>query len=147
MAAEPFPSTDPVQGTLFPFEAVRVETVLSRNPVHNLAKRHPIEIAIHVADEQGASELHWQVSYNSRYGPPGPLAYKLDTLIINRRLDEAGQPTPKILALGSLREICVELGVNEGQATQDTKRALLQNAGAFIQAKLQYRGRDGADLL
>ena len=38
----------------------------------------------------------------SEYGQPGPLAYKLDTLIINRRIEEARRPIPRMLRLGSL---------------------------------------------
>jgi hypothetical protein len=82
------------------------------------------------------------VSYNSKYGQPGPLAYKVDTLIINRRIEEAPRPIPKIIKLGSLRDICRELKVNEGQATRNVK-ALLQNASAFITAKRTYKGSDG----
>lgn len=33
----------------------------------------------------------WQVSHNSRYGQPGPLAYKVDTHVVNRRIDKASR--------------------------------------------------------
>jgi len=133
------------QGELFPLEIIRTETVLSRNPIHNLSTGKPIEIAIQIADTDGKTTLQWQVSHNSRYGHPGRLAYKVDTLIVNRRIEEAGRPVPKLLSLGSLRDICAELGVNEGKATQDVKRALLQNAFAGITAKVNYLGQDGAE--
>jgi hypothetical protein len=32
--------------------------------------------------------VQWEVTYNARYGQPGPLAYKVDTLVVNRRLDQ-----------------------------------------------------------
>jgi hypothetical protein len=135
-------STENRQGELFPLDVVRVETVLSRNPVHNLAKQGKIDIVINLTDESGKSTFNWQVSYNSRYGQPGPLAYKLDTLIINRRIEEAGRPVPKVIRLGSLHEICAELGISEGQSKQHVKRALLQNASAFVTAHFTYCASD-----
>src|SRR4051794_1936498 len=101
MAEHTQPSSENKQGKLFPVDIVRVETVFSRNPVHNLARQGKIDIVINVTDDSGQSTLKWQVSYNSRYGQPGPLAYKLDTLIINRRIEEAGRPVPKVIKLGS----------------------------------------------
>ena len=55
--------------------------------------------------------LQWEVSHSERYGQPRQVAYKLDTLVINRRLDEQGRPLPKMVCLGSLREIAEELGL------------------------------------
>lgn len=145
MALQPNPGPEKQQGELFPLDIVRVETVLSRNPVHNLARQGKIDIAINVADENGRTTFKWQVSYNSRYGQPGPLAYKLDTLIVNRRIEEAGRPVPKVIRLGSLREICAELGISDGQSKENVKRALLQNAFAGITAKLTYTAQDGTE--
>lgn len=142
MSSDP-PASEGGQGQLFPLDIIRTETVLSRNPIHNLSKRGGIEIAIEVTDAQGKGSLLWQVSYNSKYGAPGPLAYKVDTLIVNRRIEEAGRPIPKLVRLGSLSEICAELGLTDGKSTQDVKRALLQNAFAGITARLAYTGTDG----
>jgi hypothetical protein len=128
---------------LFPLNPIRIETVLSRFPVHRLAKRGGISIDIKESTGDGEIKTIWEVSYNSKYGQPGPLAYKVDTLIINRRIEEAPRPIPKIIKLGSLRDICRELEVNEGQATRNIKKALLQNASAFITAKRTYKGSDG----
>src|SRR3954454_14745386 len=82
--------------------------------------------------------------YNSEYGQPGPHAYKVDTLIVNRRLDEAHRPLPEVLRLGSLREINRELGLAEDD-TQTVKRALIQNASAFISARIRYKPRNARD--
>ena len=76
----------------------------------------------------------------NRHGQPGPLAYKLDTLVINRKIDEAGRPTPRILALGSLHEIALELGLDRNTAA--VRKALLQNVGAIINAKITYKAVD-----
>lgn len=130
---------------LVPFNIIRCETVLSRLPIHNLAKHGRINIEIKKRNEGGAVELLWEVSYNERYGAPRQLAYKLDTLVINRRIEEAGRPLPKAVRLGSLRDVCKELGVSEGETTNQIKKALHQNAGAYITAKLSYVGNDGSE--
>ena len=69
----------------------------------------------------------------------------MDTVVINRRIDEAGRPLPKVIRLGSLRDICRELSVNEGQATRNVKRALHQNASAYINAKITYTATDRSE--
>jgi hypothetical protein len=86
------------------------------------------------------------VDYPKKLGQPGPCAYKVDTLIINRRIDEAGKPVPKIIKLGSLHDICRALGLSEGKSKNDVKRALKQNAGALISARRSYKGIDGTEL-
>ena len=83
--------------------------------------------------------------HNSKYGQPGPLAYKLDTLIINRRIEEATRPIFRIIRLGSLHDICRELGTSEGKSRDNIKKALYQNASVFITAKIRYRQPDGAE--
>ncbi|HMB08803.1 MAG TPA: hypothetical protein VKP69_34375 [Isosphaeraceae bacterium] len=87
--------------------------------------------------------ISWQVAHSSQYGQPGPLAYKVDTLIVNRRIEEAGRPIPRIIQLGSLRDICRELGISEGRNRDEIRKALYQNASAFITAKLRYNSADG----
>lgn len=111
-------------------------------PFHELTKKGDVHIRITRKNELGEVDLLWKVSPNPDYGTPRQLAYKLDTIVVNRRLEELGRPLPKIIRLGSLREISKELGRNV--PTNDVKKALLQNASAFITAKLSYRGRDGA---
>lgn len=132
-------------GELIPLSIIRTETVLSRLPIHNLCKRGRINIEIKKRGERGAVDLLWEVSYNDRYGPPRQLAYKLDTLVVNRRIEEADRPLPKHIRLGSLREICKELDLSEGEATNQVKRAIHQNAGAYITAKLSYKANDGTE--
>ena len=99
-------------------------------------------IVIKIVRHNAAGEviLHWQVSPNRDYGDPRALAYKIDTLIINRRLDELGRPLPKLVPLGSLRQIGVELGIPSN--TGHIKNALHQNASAYITAKLSYIAND-----
>src|SRR6478736_5146198 len=102
------PATNEQTPELVPLNVIRVETALSRYPVHRLAKQGTISIEIHEGTESGGVVVRWQVSHNSQYGQPGPLAYKLDTLIVNRRIEEAGKPVPKLIALGSLAQIAGE---------------------------------------
>jgi DNA-binding Lrp family transcriptional regulator len=131
---------------LEPQNTIRIETALSRFPVHKLARqRGGILIDIKETTPTGEIKTKWEVTYNSKYGQPGPLAYKLDTLIINRRIDEARPSIPKVIKLGSLHEICRELGVSEGKSKNDVKRALRQNAFAGITAKIIYRATNGIE--
>src|SRR3954452_17179115 len=83
---------------------IRVETALSRYPVHRLAKHGDIAIDIREKSGDGEVEIKWEVNHVSKFGQPGPLAYKLDTLIINRRIEEAIRPIPRIIKLGSLHD-------------------------------------------
>lgn len=129
---------------------IRMETVLSRFPVHDLSKgksaRNHAKIEIKDQFLYGQAVPLWKVTYNSEYGQPGQDGYKIDTLIVNRRIEEAveehGRPIPRLIKLGSLRDICRELGLNEGQATRQVKAALLANASAFVTARLTYTGND-----
>jgi hypothetical protein len=131
---------------LLPLNAIRVETVLSRFPVHRLSKKGRIQIEINESDELGEIKTRWEVSYNTKHGQPGALAYKVDTLIVNRRIDEAPRPIPEVLRLGSLKEIGDELGLaDSGKNRNDIKRALHQNAGAYVTAKRTYKGADGVE--
>lgn len=132
---------------LTPQNTIRIETALSRFPVHKLAKtRGGITIDIRETTPAGEVKTRWEVTYNSKYGQPGSLAYKVDTLIINRRIDDERPSIPKVIKLGSLREICQELGMRfSGANTNDVKKALMQNALAGISAKLSYKASDGTE--
>lgn len=131
---------------LIPQNTIRIETALSRFPVHQLSKKGNISIEINERESNGQLKTKWEVSYNGRYGQPGQLAYKIDTLIINRRIDDERPSIPRVIKLGSLSEICRELGISaSGKNTNHIKKALLQNAFAGITAKLSYKATDGAE--
>ena len=131
---------------LAPLNPIRIETALSRYPVHRLAKHGEIAIDIREKDETGEVFIKWEVNYIDKFKQPGPLAYKLDTLVINRRIEEAARPIPRLIRLGSLNEICRELGqANSGKNTNHLKNALRQNASAFITAKIKYRQNGGTE--
>ena len=84
------------------------------------------------------------MSHNARYGPPGPLAYKLDTIVINQILDDLPRPLPRVLKVGSFRQLSTQLAVQvSGRQYAHLSRAFHQNASAYIVAYLHYRGRDG----
>jgi len=140
----PVPVTTGEQATL---DIIRTETVLSRLPVHNLAKKGSISIQIIKKTAAGEVELLWRVSPSRDYGEPRQLAYKLDTIIINQRIDEAGRPLPKMLRLGSLNDICAELGltIDHGTNAKNLRNAFLQNALTGITAKFNYRANDGTE--
>lgn len=138
-------SQEPESVELLPLNTIRTETVLSRFPIHRLAKRGEISIEIKETLPTGEIKTKWEVDYPKKLGQPGPCAFKVDTLIVNRRIDEAGRPVPKVIKLGSLHDICRELGLSEGKSKNDVRRALRQNAGAFITARRSYRGVDGTE--
>ena len=85
-------STKPkdVSASLAPLSVIRTETVLSRLPIHNLSKKGSVRIRITKKNENGEIDLQWLVSPNQDYGDPRQLAYKLDTIVINQKVDEIG---------------------------------------------------------
>ena len=120
---------------------LRTETALSRFPLHRIAKKSgDITIEIH----NQAAAVQWSVSHNTKYGQPGPLAYRIDTLLVNRRIEEAGKPVPRLIRLGSLPEIARELGFT-GHNWNLLRRAIHQNASAYITAKISYRAADRSE--
>src|SRR5215475_10896219 len=110
-ATPPPAQTDSNTSDLIPINIIRTETVLSRLPIHNLAKTGKVEINVVRKNAEGVVEVQWEVSYNSKYGQPRQLAYKVDSLVVNRRIDER-RPVPKMLKLGSLNQICNDLELN-----------------------------------
>ena len=142
-----FPRT-PRTRSRHPLSILRTETVLSRFPIHNLTKRGPVTIHLHRTNAQGALDYHWEVSYNARYGQPGPLAYKLDTLVINQRLDALPRPLPRA---PQSRQPAPDWDAarvlnTSGRQQGHLKTAFHQNASAYIVARVRYRepGGDGA---
>src|SRR5262245_17502985 len=93
----------PTQTVRAPLSILRTETVLSRFPIHTLAKHGRVTIRIRRTTVQGDLDVRWDVSYNEHYGPPRQLAYKLDTIVINQLLDTVPRPVPRLLRVGSLR--------------------------------------------
>jgi len=135
---------DTQTGELAPLNRIRVETALSRFPIHRLAKQGNVSIDLKRLSEGGQADFQWKVSYNTDFGQPGPLAYKVDTLVVNRRIDECERPLPEVIKLGALREICRDLGFTDHN-TDQVKKALHQNASAYITAKLRYRLKNGRE--
>jgi hypothetical protein len=130
---------------LFPLNTIRVETATTRYPLHRLARKGSIDISLHEVSRTGET-MTWEVDYSQKHGQPGPLAYKLDTLIINRRIEEARRPLPRVLRLGSLSDICRELDLaDSGKNRAGIKNALFQNAFAGITAKMRYKMADGSE--
>jgi hypothetical protein len=119
---------------------LRTETALSRFPLHRLTNSQDVQIEL--KNQNGA--VYWAIHHTTKFGQPGQLAYKIDTLIVNRRIEESGRPAPKIIRLGSLAEIAHDLG-SASHNTNAIKQALLQNATASISAKITYRTQEGGE--
>lgn len=129
-----------------PPNRIRVETALSRFPIHSLARRGTVTIDLQRLTEAGVVDFKWEVTYNSKHGQAGPLAYKVDTLVINRLLDQIGRPLPELIRIGSLSDVCRALGTQDtGPNIANLKSAFLQNASAFINAKIRYKTRTGRE--
>ena len=127
-----------------PLRILRTETVLSRFPIHNLTTHGRVSIHLRRTNAQGDLDYLWDVSTSAHHGPPGPLAYKLDTLVINRLLDALPRPVPRVLNVGSLRQVAPQLALNtSGRQQEHLKSAFHQNASAYIVTQLRYRDRDG----
>jgi len=142
---------------LQPIVRIGVESELSKYPLHNLSQRDIINIEIRETNERGQL-VKWEVSYNNRFGRAGPLAYKVDAMVLNRRIDEARRlpvytadldafgntnPIPEVLPIGSLSEIAEMLQL--GNDTPAVKRALRQNVGIIINAKIKHKRADGTE--
>ena len=137
-------NTDPIPSPQTPAQIIplRTETVLSQFPLHRLSTgKEPLQVSIVKTNDQGKIVTLWEVETSRKYGEPGALAYKLDVLLINRLIDELRPDIPEVIKLGSLRDICREMGTERN--TTAVKRALYQNAFAAITAKLEYIGYDG----
>jgi hypothetical protein len=122
---------------------IRTETVLTHYPFHHLAKKGKVQIQQTARSERGQTETTWEVE-----NPPGALAYKIDTLVVNRRIDEMRQQgeIPRLIELGSLSEICRELGIAiSGQNVKAVRAAIYENAKAFIKADLDFVMNDGRE--
>lgn len=135
-----------VQESITDAQVIRVESVLSKMPIHTLSKKGAVNISIKRKGKNGDLDLVWDVSPSMKYGVPRILAYRIDTLVINKCIDEASRPLPRLLRLGSLNNICRELGMqSSGQNIELIKNALYQNAGAMIKAKISYKDKLGTD--
>jgi hypothetical protein len=130
---------------LAPLNVIRTETILSRLPIHNPAKRGDVDINITTKNARGETDLHWEISYSKKYGDARQLAYKLDTIVINRKIDGLDRPLPKVIRLGSLRNIGEELELSVGKPIANLRKAFLQNAFVGITAKLRYTSYDGVE--
>jgi hypothetical protein len=133
-----------VETELTSINIIRSETVFSKLPTHNLSGKKRLSIKVTKSNEQGQTDLHWLVEAIPKYGLPGQLAYKIDTIIVNEVIDKLGRPLPRLIRLGTIPEICERLGLKLGGRTfARVRKALLQNAFAAITAKLNYKGVNG----
>lgn len=120
-------------GMLTKLNPIRVETVMSKFPLHKITPNEPDEITVTDPNNQ---EVRWRV-----INRPGIAAYKFHTLIVNREIERTGRPIPALLPLGSLRKIAEELGL--GRNTNFVKSIIEQNAWAVIAPRITYLAQNG----
>jgi hypothetical protein len=128
-------------------DIIRTETILSKLPVHNLAKKGSINIVITRKNEKGETTLHWEVTPDPKYGEPRALAYKLETIHINRSIEDASnalEAVPEVVRIGSLTELAADMGL--GNDTGAVKKALRQNAFTRIKAHIIFTDKHGREL-
>ena len=125
-------------------DIIRTDTVISRLPAHNLFGQGTVNIQVNRKDAEGHSKLSWKVSFNPDVGEAGQLAYRIETLIINRRIDDAGRPVPSMIRLGSLSEVCQELGINpSGANTIAFKKKKIRPEALKPRARVLVASRKG----
>ncbi|NNE19193.1 MAG: hypothetical protein HKN10_12035 [Myxococcales bacterium] len=122
-------------------DPIRVELLSTEMPIHQLAKRGGKPIRILKRKPGNRVEVQWSVDYSAAVGAPGQLAYRLDTWVIKRCLDELPRPIPRLFEVGDLRPIARQL--NHGGDTNAVRRAFDQNAATFIRAKITYTTANG----
>ena len=131
------------RGDLAPINAIRTNSLLSKLPVHTLSKKGPAEIRFtHRPNHRGQPDISWKVLPHDVLGAPRQLAYKLDTLFVNRKIEELGKPFPRIMPAGSLPDAARALGLHPDD-TASIKHAMRQNSGAYIICKLPHPAREG----
>ena len=135
------PSTE-----LVPFTAIRVETVLSRFPVHRLATRGNVQSICRSRTKLATTTLNWKVDYSATYGQPGPWPTSSIRSSSTAGSKKPGHVCRGLLRLGSLSDICKELSLaDSGKNRANIKNALLQNAFAGIVPLISYNLADGSE--
>ena len=87
METEPQPGTE-----LVPLNPIRVETALSRYPVHRLARKGNIEIEVREGTPRGESAVNWKVDLQQRIRPAGPAG--LQARHAHHQPPDRGSPPP-----------------------------------------------------
>ena len=126
---------------LLPLQSIRTETVLSRFPIHRLARRGSINIEIKEPTDSGEVKTTWEVDYPKKLGQPGPLAYKLDTLTSTG--DRGDRATCLSAQARKLSEICRELGVRRA-ARHERGKSLAAECRGLHHRKGNLPGADAA---
>ena len=55
------------RAALAPLDVIRVETVLSRYPIHRLAKQGRIAIELRETTKGGETTLQWEIGHHSKW--------------------------------------------------------------------------------
>lgn len=128
-------------------ETLRSEFHLLKFPFFDLSprasKKDRIEIREIEETEEGKIEILWKVSRNIDANFPASFARKIHKEIVEKILNGAKRPVPRLIKLGSVRQICRDLNIAiSGKSLKEIKKALQDIKGATIEAKGTFRQKE-----
>lgn len=110
---------------------------------HKTSTRKKLEIREKVTTEEGTLETFWRVSRNVENNFPASFARRIHTEVVERAINELKKPIPRIIKLGSLRDICQKLSITiSGKNTKDIRNALVAIKAALIETRGTFRTKE-----
>lgn len=128
-------------------ETLRSEFHFLKFPFFDLcprsSKKDRIEIKEVEESEEGKVEVWWKVVRGLDYNLPSSLARRVHKEVVERILNNKNKPTPQLIKLGSMRQICRVMNIVEsGKNIREIKGALKDILGATIEAKGTFRQKE-----
>lgn len=107
------------------------------------SKKDKIEIKEKEITEEGEIEVLWKVVRGLERDFPSILARRIHKEVIEKILNNTKKPIPRLIKLGSLRNICREMNITgSGRNFEKIKKALKDIKSAEIEAKGTFRQRE-----
>lgn len=128
-------------------ETLRSEFHFLKFPFFDLcprsSKKDRIEIREVEETEEGKIEVWWKVSRGLDYNLPSSLARRVHKEVVERILNSKNKPSPQLIKLGSMRQICRVMNIVEsGKNSKEIKGALKDILSATIEAKGTFRQKE-----
>ena len=139
--AEKNKNTDTV---ISPSNILRSEFNFLKYPFFDISskskKKDQIEIKIYEETDKGIIEILWKVSRHINSDIPSSFARRIHKKIVEEILNNIKKPVPRLIRVGSLRQICIKMGIAiSGKNTKEIKKALKDIASAKIETKRSFR--------